>query len=142
VLDDLGLVAALRVYSQRLLDGTGISIEMDVGGLAERLPPEYETVLYRVYQEALVNIVRHAHATRIQITLACHAGRFEGQVIDDGQGFDPDLARPDGQSAHGLGLLGMQERLLQCQGRMEIVSHPGQGTQLFIFLPLAEGYCD
>jgi signal transduction histidine kinase len=141
VLDDLGLAAALRAYSERLLDGTGITMEMSIGGLAERLSPEYETVLYRVYQEALVNIVRHAHATHIQIMLACHAGVFEGQIIDDGQGFDPEHARPDGQSPHGLGLLGMQERLLQCRGHLEIASQAGQGTRLSIFLPIAEDYC-
>ncbi len=141
VLDDLGLVAAVRAYSERLLAGTGITMEMNVGELSERLPPEYETVLYRVYQEAFVNIVRHANATHIQITLACHTGEFRGQISDDGQGFDPEQVKPDGQSRHGLGLLGMQERLHQCQGRLEIVSRPGQGTQLSIVMPLAEGYC-
>jgi signal transduction histidine kinase len=141
VLDDLGLVAALRAYSERLLDSTGITIEMNVSGLTERLPPEYETVLYRVFQEALTNIVRHANAKRVQMTLACHGGMFEGQIIDDGQGFDPDHVKPDGQSPHGLGLLGMQERLLQCKGRLEIISQPGHGTQLTILIPLEEGYC-
>ena len=141
VLDDLGLAAALRAYSERLLADTGIAMEMNVAELIERLPPEYETVLYRVYQEALVNIVRHANAKHILMTLACHAGEFRGQITDDGQGFDPEHFKPDGQSPHGLGLLGMQERLHQCRGRLEIVSRPGQGTQLSIVMPLAEGYC-
>jgi len=70
-LDDLGLAAALRAYSERLLDGGGIVLEMDANELAERLPSDHETVLYRVYQEALTNIVRHANATHIGMTLAC-----------------------------------------------------------------------
>jgi signal transduction histidine kinase len=141
VLDDLGLAAALRVYSERLLDGTGIVLEMNVNELAERLPPEFETVLYRVFQEALTNIVRHANAKRIRMTLACRTGVFEGEIIDDGRGFDPDQVKVDGQSPHGLGLLGMQERLLQIKGRLEIVSRPGHGTQLLIFVVLEEGDC-
>ncbi len=141
VLDDLGLVAALRAYFERLLNGTGITMEMNVDELAERLPPEYETVLYRVYQEALTNVVRHARATHIQLRLACHAGVFEGRIIDDGQGFDTDHVQSDGQSAHGLGLLGMQERLLQIGGRLEITSRPGHGTQLSIFVPREEDRC-
>jgi signal transduction histidine kinase len=141
VLDDLGLAAALRAYSERLLDGTGLALEMDANEKAERLPPEYETVLYRVYQEALINIVRHANARRIQMSLACRTGVFEGEIIDDGRGFDLDQVKVDGQSPHGLGLLGMQERLLQIKGRLEIVSRPGHGTRLSISIAVEGGDC-
>ena len=138
ILDDLGLKAALRAYSERLLNGTGITMEMNVDNLSERLPPEHETVLYRVYQEALTNIVRHANATHIRLALACRGGRFEGTIADNGRGFIPDTIKADGQSPHGLGLLGMQERLLQIRGRLEIVSQPGHGTQLSIVVLLEE----
>jgi signal transduction histidine kinase len=142
-LDDLGLAVALRVYAERLLSGTGITFELDVESLTERLPPTIETALYRIFQETLSNVVRHAGAKHVRIRLAQCDGSFEGGIADDGQGFDYETVRMDGHSPHGLGLLGIQERVVQCGGQLEIVSRPGNGTHIYIRIPLMEDkLCD
>jgi signal transduction histidine kinase len=137
-LDDLGLVPALRVHAERALKVTGIQFELESQDLTQRLPPEIETALFRAFQEALSNVVRHAAAKQVYITLAEHDGTFKGEIVDDGQGFDPMAIRPNGHNPRGLGLLGMQERVAQCGGTLEIISRPGAGTQLRITIPLRE----
>jgi signal transduction histidine kinase len=142
-LDDLGLTVALRVYAERLLSGTGITFELDDKGLTERLPPTIETALYRIFQETLNNVVRHAGANHVRIRLAQGGGDFEGGIADDGHGFDYEIVRADGHSPHGLGLLGIKERVVQCGGELEIVSRPGSGTHVYIRIPLMEDkLCD
>jgi signal transduction histidine kinase len=140
-LDDLGLTAALRAHAERLLAGTGIAFELDDRGMTDRLHPEMETALYRAFQEALSNVVRHAGATRVRIALARRDGVFEGEIVDDGQGFDPQAVHMDGKSPRGLGLLGMQERVAQCGGQLEIISRRGGGTRLRIHIPIEEAAC-
>jgi signal transduction histidine kinase len=140
-LDDLGLTAALRAHIDRLLIGTGITFKLTSDGLPERLPPEIETTFYRVCQEALSNVVRHSGAKHVRVSLAQHGDVFEGEIIDDGHGFDREAVNRDGQSPRGLGLLGMQERITQCGGQLTIVSRPGSGTHLHICVPL-EADCD
>ncbi len=137
-LDDLGLAVALRVYAERLLTGTGIAFELDVVGLNNRLPPTIETALYRIFQETLTNVVRHAGARHVRIKLARHDGVFEGGIVDDGRGFDREAVHPNGNSPHGLGLLGIQERVTQCGGQLEIISEPGAGAGVHICIPLME----
>jgi signal transduction histidine kinase len=137
-LDDMGLAVALRVYAERVLSGTGITFELDVEGQRERLRPTIETALYRIFQEALSNVVRHAEAKHVRIQLAQSGGYFEGEIADDGQGFDYETVRMDGHSPHGLGLLGIQERMVQCGGQLEIVSRRGNGTHITIRIPLME----
>jgi signal transduction histidine kinase len=107
-----------------------------------RLPPELETALYRIFQEALSNVVRHAEATKISITLACNNHTFEGKIEDNGRGFDLTSIQTNEDNIRGLGLLGMQERVIQCGGSMEIISDQGRGTQIQIFIPLTEGHYD
>lgn len=142
-LDDLGLAVALRIYAEHLLSETGIAFELDAEELTERLPPTIETALYRIFQETLSNVVRHAGARHVSIKLARHNGAFEGGIVDDGQGFDYKTVRLDGYSPHGLGLLGMKERVAQCGGQLEIISQPGRGTRVLIRIPLTEGvFCD
>jgi signal transduction histidine kinase len=137
-LDDLGLTAALRSYAERLFDKSGIAFKLDSSGLAKRLPAPIETALYRIFQEALSNIVRHAGADRVEITLARRDGYFEGHISDNGSGFDPEIIRRDANSPHGLGLLGMQERVAQCGGSIELTSRRGAGTRIQVRIPLAE----
>ena len=138
VLDDMGLAAALRSHIERTLDGTGIGFNIDDSGLSKRLPPEMETTLYRVFQEALVNIVRYSKAASVQIKLHCTDGIFEGEVSDNGRGFDLHSVRRDGSKPHGLGLVGMQERIELIGGCLEILTQPGCGTTLKIHIPLEE----
>jgi signal transduction histidine kinase len=138
ILDDLGLVSALRAYAERTLAGSDLAFEIDDRCFHNRLPPAVETALFRAFQEGITNVLRHAGATQIRVTLACADGFFEGELADDGRGFEPALVAANGHDARGLGLLGMQERITQCGGEMEIVSAPGQGTRIRFLLPLEE----
>lgn len=136
VLDDLGLEAALRSQADRLLSNTSIAFELDAKHLTRRLAPEIETGLYRIFQEALINIVRHADAHRVSIRLAQMDGWFHGEIEDDGRGFDPQGIQPGADNPKGLGLMGMQERVAQLGGRLEISSQVGHGTHISIQVPL------
>ncbi len=138
VLDDLGLAAAIRAYTDQLLRGSGIDFQLNAGSMSERLPPDLETALYRIIQEALNNILRHAKAKKVSVKLSRTDNIFEAEILDDGQGFIPETVRTDGLSSRGLGLLGMQERITQCGGDLEIVSQPGSGTCIRIHVPLKE----
>ncbi|NCF69117.1 MAG: HAMP domain-containing protein [Chloroflexi bacterium] len=141
-LDDLGLVPALRGHAQRLLEHDELDFTIDGSALQSRLPVEIETAIFRIVQEALNNTVRHAKATQVRASLACTNGVFTGEIVDNGQGFDPETIRVDGRNGRGLGLLGMQERVSQCGGQLEVISKPGQGTRITIWIPLSEVCCD
>ena len=137
-LDDLGLVAALQSHAERFLSGSGINFELNADGLTCRLEPEMETALYRIYQEALNNVRRHSGAKRVSITVAMNDGFLESEIQDDGNGFDPRRLDSNEDSPHGLGLLGIKERVNQWGGDIEIISQPGSGTLLRLRLPIAE----
>ncbi len=137
-LDDLGLNPALRAHAERALKDTGIQLQIDSRRLTRRLPPEIEVALFRAFQEALTNIVRHAQARRVSISLAAPNGSFEGEIADDGRGFDLREARSNGDGPRGLGLLGMQERVAQCGGQLQIFTAPGAGTRIRIHIPIPE----
>jgi signal transduction histidine kinase len=138
VLDDLGLAAALRAHAERTLKDTAIKFELDAHQLTHRLPPEIETALFRTFQEALSNVVRHSEARQVRMSLALCDGAFEGEIVDDGCGLDLQAVQANGHTPRGLGLLGMQERVAQCGGSLEILSRPGGGTRLRIHIPLPE----
>lgn len=138
MLDDLGLVSALNAYIDRALESTDLTFSIDDGCFNDRLPPEVETALFRALQEGITNVVRHADASHIEISLACNNGLFEGSLVDDGRGFEPKVFQLNGQRSRGLGLLGMHERVNQCGGQMEIDSAPGRGTQIRFSIPLPE----
>ena len=141
-LDDLGLVPALRAHSQRLLEHNELNFIIDGSAMHNRLPVEVETAIFRVVQEALNNTVRHAQATEVRAFLVCNNGTFKGEIIDNGRGFDPETIQVGSQDGRGLGLLGMQERVIQCGGRLDVNSQPGKGTKITIWIPLAEECCD
>ncbi|MFQ5435027.1 MAG: ATP-binding protein [Anaerolineae bacterium] len=139
-LDDLGLAAALRAHAERTLANTGIRFEMDAAEFDGRLPPELETTLYRMFQEALHNVTRHASAKKVYFRLARQDGWFEGRIKDDGRGFNPeDSQLLRGDKPRGLGLLGMKERVAQFGGELKIESQYGGGTCVRIMIPLEEG---
>ncbi|HKB23811.1 MAG TPA: PAS domain S-box protein [Methylomirabilota bacterium] len=133
ILDDLGLHPALEFLADGVSKRTGLRIFVD-GTPGTRLPPATETALYRIVQEALTNVTKHAQAGRVAITFA-REGRFlRCSVHDDGAGLDAaTLAR---RGRRGLGLLGIQERLNAVRGTLEIVSAPGRGTELLITVPV------
>jgi signal transduction histidine kinase len=141
-LDDLGLVPALRAHAGRALKDARIQLELDAQHLTRRLPPEIETALFRTYQEALNNVVRHSGAKCVHLKLATRDGEFEGEIADDGHGFHVHDFQSNGNSARGLGLLGMQERVAQCGGTLKVVSQIGGGTRIQIFIPIPEAHCE
>lgn len=138
VLDDLGLAAALRSLAKRVLPVDGFEFQLDSSQLTDRLPPSIEIALYRIFQEALSNVVKHSHADQVVITLAQRDGHFEGKISDNGRGFDPQSIDLEAGSHRGLGLLGIQERAAQCGGTIEINSMPGKGTSISVRIPLEE----
>jgi signal transduction histidine kinase len=129
-LDDFGLAPALERLVQTYSETTGIPVEFEAG-LGERLPPEVETTLYRIVQEALTNIVKHAEARSVSVLLVRREGSVTAVIEDDGRGFDPESTRED-----GLGLLGMRERVELHDGRLKIEASPGSGTTLVVEMPL------
>lgn len=140
-LDDLGLVPALRAYAERLLENGDLKFHLEADEFQHRLPPEIETALFRVFQEALNNSIRHAQANNVWVNLKCRGSEFNGEIVDDGQGFDPHSIHVNGNSSRGLGLLGMQERVVQCGGRLKIQSQPGKGTCIKTSIPIQEVCC-
>ncbi len=138
-LDDLGLVAALKVYADRTMGGTGITYDLRAEGLAERLPAEIETTLYRVIQEGFTNIVRHSGANHVLLKLTRHSAGIEVEIADDGRGFDLAAVSRGVLKSQGLGLLGMRERVEQCHGHLDIATKPGQGVRIHIEIPTVEG---
>jgi signal transduction histidine kinase len=138
ILDDLGLVAAVHWFADRHLGAAGIAVRCEFDGLDERLPPEVETTVFRVLQEALTNVERHAHAERVLVQVSRHDGVLAVEVEDDGQGFDPHQARPTATSLAGIGLLGMRERVELMGGTLTVESAPGAGTRVLISIPVAE----
>jgi signal transduction histidine kinase len=135
-LDDLGLVAALQWYFQDFERRSGIHIDFIVQGRSSsRLPAEYETVLFRIAQEALTNIIKHADASQVTVKFQIHAAQISLSIEDNGRGFNPaEVLRQD--SPHGWGLLGIQERSLLLGGQYAIDSAPGRGTRIRVSIPL------
>jgi signal transduction histidine kinase len=135
-LDDLGLVAALQWYIQSFEKRCSIQTDFVVEGEQVRLPSEYETVLFRITQEALTNIAKHAHASHTMVKLEMYPREIQVTIKDDGVGFDPEkILNEEGKRA-GWGLLGIQERTLLLGGQYEIDAAPGCGVQIRINIPL------
>jgi PAS domain S-box-containing protein len=133
-LDHLGLVAALEQYVETLEQQHGITARFETVGLGdERLPPEVETALYRIVQEALTNVLRHAQATRVDVLLERRGDQVVTIVEDDGIGFDPEAAK----ESERLGLFGMRERAHMLGGKLVIESAAGTGTAVFVEVPYA-----
>lgn len=133
VLDDVGLAAALQRLTDDVASRSGLAVELDAAALApdERFAPEIETVIYRVVQEALTNVVRHASASTASVALACRGGVIRVFVEDDGAGFQPEMVPA---SAH-LGLEGMLERAELVGGTVSVTSESGVGTTVILEVP-------
>lgn len=137
ILDDLGLASALRWYVSRQADEAGLTLELDVRAIENlRLPSDLETTCFRLVQEAVTNIVRHARARNIAITVRTTDDAVEVVVQDDGIGFDVDAARARAAAGASLGLLSMEERAALAGGSLTIESVPGGGTTIRARLPL------
>jgi signal transduction histidine kinase len=135
VLDDFGLPAALRCYSRRLAQRGGLDLELGIDEFAERPPPAIEAACFRVAQEALTNVVRHARARHITVELRSESAAVRLRVRDDGVGFDAGAAPGDGPADRHLGLLGMRERVALAGGEIAITSRLGGGTEIVASFP-------
>ncbi len=135
-LDDLGLIPALQWYAQEFERRYRIDTDFIVEGTRARLSAEYETVLFRITQEALTNIAKHAQASQAVIRLQIYPEQVCVTVQDNGRGFDPKEMRHPDQTHSGWGLLGIQERTLLLGGQYEFDSKPGQGTRIQVKVPL------
>jgi signal transduction histidine kinase len=136
-LEDLGLVAALEMLSQETSQSTGIPVDFRCQGEERRLSPEVELALYRIAQEALSNVTRHAQASQAGVDL-----RFENQVItlevsDNGQGFEVPRSPADFAPSGHFGLLGLYERAELIGARLEIRSAPGKGASIRVNMPVS-----
>jgi signal transduction histidine kinase len=136
ILDDLGLQSALRWYTSRQASLTGLQVEFQADALEERLDPAIETACFRVAQEALTNIVRHASARKVAVEMRKQDGYLHLFVRDDGVGFDVAALREQAVLGASLGLLSMEERATLTNGGLECKSAPGQGTEVHAWFPL------
>jgi signal transduction histidine kinase len=130
-LDDFGLLPALKRLGQTVSEGSRLDVQVEARLGLERLPADTETAVYRIVQEALTNVVKHAEAEHVSILLTRKNESVSVMIEDDGKGFDPGSARSD-----GLGLLGMEERVALLDGSLVVESTPGAGTTLILELPL------
>jgi two-component system CheB/CheR fusion protein len=134
-LDDLGLAAALPRYVEQWSSHYGIQAQFETTGQLSGLRPEAEVAFYRVAQEALNNVLKHAHASRVDVLLESREGSIVLVVEDDGVGFDPG---DPAVNAKGIGLMGVRERAALIGGTAQVESAPGKGTTVFFRCPVGE----
>lgn len=136
-LDDLGLLPALRWYVKEYQHKFPIEVNFQSTGFKKRLPPEMETALYRIIQESLTNIAKHAQAHTATITLREDADAVYATISDDGKGFDIEELQRTQDRDRGLGLIGMYERAHLLDGTLSIESAPNKGTTIQFRIPLS-----
>lgn len=143
VLDDMGLKAALALYIDKCSTRLDGKIDFHLDGLdGQRFPPYVETAVYRIVQEALTNVMKYARAENISVVVRYREGVLTAIVEDDGIGFCLQEILSGGAVRKGLGLFGMQERASLIGGELEIESSPGEGTTVYLNVPLTGGeYC-
>lgn len=129
MLDDLGLIPALEWQAREVSRTNNLRVEVRAESVSEDLPDEYKTCIYRVVQEALHNVTRHAKARSVHIDLIQDQGALQLRIRDDGRGFVPEREK-------GVGLLGIEERVVHLGGVFHLESEPGKGTRIDIELPL------
>lgn len=137
-LDDLGLLPALRWYVKEYQQKSSIQVDFQATGFKQRLPSEKETALYRVVQESLTNVAKHAQAHHVTINLREEADAVYATITDDGRGFDIEELQRTTDRERGLGLVGMQERALLLNGTLTINSKLNGGTTVHVRIPLEE----
>ncbi|MBI3045516.1 MAG: response regulator [Betaproteobacteria bacterium] len=136
-LDDLGLPAAMRWYLDRQSRASGLEVQFECAVLPDRLPPDIETACFRIMQEAVTNVLRHAGATSLRVALRLRGAELELVVEDNGKGFDAAAAQRRATAGASLGLIGMQERAGLIGGRVEWSSTPGRGTRVEAGVPVS-----
>lgn len=137
LLDDLGLAPAVHWYAKNNLEAAGIQVQFDVSTHLGRAAPPIETAMFRIVQEAVTNIVRHAGAHQVRLSLSREGPKWVLTVQDDGCGFDIRAAEHGGDGDHHWGLFGLRERVELLGGTFKIESRPGTGTTLEVELPVS-----
>jgi two-component system, NarL family, sensor histidine kinase UhpB len=135
ILDDLGLIPTLRWYVQNFSKRLGITSNFETMGLEEKLSPQIETAFYRIVQESLNNIAKHAQADRVEISLVKRDSRIYASIQDNGKGFDLERILHPESPERGFGIVGIQERVSLLGGQMDIQTKPGFGTLISIEIP-------
>jgi signal transduction histidine kinase len=130
MLDDFGLRAALEWLVRDFTARSAIKIDLSAEGDLDAVPEKYRTCIYRVVQEAMTNVVRHARATTVKVAVSATGGQLKVAVADDGTGIDPARRRA------GMGLRGIEERAKELGGTMSVARNGRQGTLLAVVLPL------
>ena len=136
ILDDLGLLPALEWVTEDLKSTYWIEVDLKVLGDERRLFPETELLLFRIVQEALRNIAKHAEATRAEVEVKFAEDKVAVTISDDGKGFEPPESLGALTPTGKLGLAGMQERVQLLGGRLKLESEPGKGTKIFVEAPV------
>lgn len=136
MLDELGLLPALRSYVKSFATRTGLRVHFRATPAAEQLDSERKTVIFRIAQESLTNVAKHAHARSVEVLLRRIKRGIGLEIQDDGKSFRPTPdERPARNNGHGLGLLGMQERVRLVDGKLFVVPEPGKGTTVRVQIP-------
>jgi signal transduction histidine kinase len=133
ILDDLGLAVALQSFVTDFSKWEGIPVALNSTDIPLTLPQEIASCLYRVTQESLRNVARHAQATQVEVKLTKEGEGLRLSIKDNGKGFRVEERR---LSKHGLGLIGMQERVRVVHGTYEVKSAPGKGTEITVWVPI------
>ena len=137
MLDDLGLVPALRWLTEQTSSRHGVQMALQAPSRLRRLPPDLETAVFRIVQEALTNVVRHAQARHVHVAIRLESpDQLQVQIRDDGVGFDVAAMRRRASEGNSIGVLGMQERATLVGGQLTITSAPGQGCTVAVACPI------
>ncbi|MEJ2265060.1 MAG: sensor histidine kinase [Anaerolineales bacterium] len=136
ILDDLGLIPAMRWYARSNLEEAGVRVEVNASDEEMPLSPQLNSTLFRIAQEAVNNILRHAQANSVMITLRRNGEGVRLGIEDDGKGFDIFMIQEQAIRLQRLGLLGIQERAEMVGGQVSVNSAPGKGTQIEVYVPL------
>lgn len=139
ILDDLGLLPAIRSYAETHLAAHGVDVHYEFSEVDAAVSRDATTALYRVAQEAMTNIERHAHASAVMIGCTIAGSELVLEIEDDGVGFEPARQTRPRDTGQGLGLLGMHERLALLGGRLEVESEPNGGTRIVARMPMEHG---
>jgi two-component system sensor histidine kinase UhpB len=139
MLDELGLIPTLRWYVQNFSKRLGIDSQFQAIGFEEKLSSQIETAFYRIVQEALNNISKHAEANRVEISFEQRDSMIYASIIDNGKGFDLDKVLHPEFPERGFGIIGMQERISLLGGKIDIQARPGFGTRIHIEVPNQKG---
>jgi signal transduction histidine kinase len=141
-LDKIGLTRSIEALVEEMSSASGIELSADVADIDGALPLDSQIHLYRIVQEGLTNVVKHARARRAKVTVVRVAGQLEVRVEDDGDGFDAGANGRSHRTTDGFGVIGIRERVQLLGGVMEISSKPKRGTSLVVRLRAAEGSVD